>query len=280
MLWYKSWLETRWRFVIGLAILILSATGTVLAYPRVVRLLPLVPSIDASGEVGRRIMEIADAVADLPRLRLGAVAAPEHDADAGALRGAARHRRTALAGVGRRRAVHALAAGVARPAARRPRRDRAGGAARARLPAVAACCRCSRRPSARRFGVGDVLVHGACVFVAGAVLFSMASLLSTVFSDVWRPALIVCAARRLRSAIAEPFFGDYSRYSLFGHHGRRDVLPRRLDCRGWDCSPARPCRRRCCSPRAETSRARISDAPHKENAQMRTVTRLSSPPRC
>ena len=25
MLWYKSWLETRWRFVIGLVLLILSA---------------------------------------------------------------------------------------------------------------------------------------------------------------------------------------------------------------------------------------------------------------
>jgi hypothetical protein len=59
MLWYKSWLETRWRFAIGLAILILSAVGTVLAYPRVVKLLPLVPSVVDSGEVGRRLMEIA-----------------------------------------------------------------------------------------------------------------------------------------------------------------------------------------------------------------------------
>ncbi len=46
MLWYKSWLETRWRFLIGLAILILSVVGTVLAYPRVTKLLPLVPAID------------------------------------------------------------------------------------------------------------------------------------------------------------------------------------------------------------------------------------------
>ncbi len=59
MLWYKSWLETRWRFAIGLAILILSAVGTVLAYPRVVKLLPLVPSVVDSGEVGRRLLEIA-----------------------------------------------------------------------------------------------------------------------------------------------------------------------------------------------------------------------------
>ena len=59
MLWYKSWLETRWRFLIGLAILMLSVIGTVLAYPRVERVLPLA-SIDTSSLVGQRIKAIAD----------------------------------------------------------------------------------------------------------------------------------------------------------------------------------------------------------------------------
>src|SRR5438046_2728230 len=119
MLWYKSWLETRWRFAIGLAILILSASGTVLAYPRVVALLPLVPRPLLSPAVGET------------------------------------------------------------------------------------------------FSVVDVLVYGTCAFFAAAVLFSLASLLSTVFSDVWRPALIVCGLAAC-IGIAEPFFGDYSRYGLFG----------------------------------------------------------------
>src|SRR5437868_3718599 len=60
MLWYKSFLETRWRFAIGLVILMLSVIGTVLAYPRVVQLLPIVPAIDSRGEIGRRIKEIGD----------------------------------------------------------------------------------------------------------------------------------------------------------------------------------------------------------------------------
>ena len=47
MLWYKSWLETRWRFLIGLALLMLSAGGTVLAYPQVVE-------AAAAGADGRR----------------------------------------------------------------------------------------------------------------------------------------------------------------------------------------------------------------------------------
>ncbi len=46
MLWYKSWLETRWRFIIGLVVLMCSAAGTVLAYPKVIKLMPLVPTIE------------------------------------------------------------------------------------------------------------------------------------------------------------------------------------------------------------------------------------------
>jgi hypothetical protein len=60
MLWYKSWRQTRWRFFIGLALLMLSAFGAVIAYPRVVQLLPLVPAVDAGGVIGRRISEAAE----------------------------------------------------------------------------------------------------------------------------------------------------------------------------------------------------------------------------
>ena len=64
------------------------------------------------------------------------------------------------------------------------------------------------------YGLGDALVHSACLFIAGAVFFSLAFLLSTVFGDVWRPLLIVlCLAMVL--AIFEQFFRDLSRYSLF-----------------------------------------------------------------
>jgi ABC-2 type transport system permease protein len=59
MLWYKAWLETRWRFVIGLVLLALSACSTVLAYPEVLRLMPLVPQVGADTEIGRRIQEAA-----------------------------------------------------------------------------------------------------------------------------------------------------------------------------------------------------------------------------
>src|SRR6267142_6845581 len=58
MLWYKSWLETRWQFLIALVVLMLSAAGTVLAYPKVMQLMPMAGTLDATGgELGRRIRE-------------------------------------------------------------------------------------------------------------------------------------------------------------------------------------------------------------------------------
>src|SRR5262249_20119452 len=46
------------------------------------------------------------------------------------------------------------------------------------------------------YSVVDALIHGSCMFLAGSTLFSAAFFLSTIFSDVWRPPIIVpcCAA--------------------------------------------------------------------------------------
>ena len=66
MLWYKSWLETRWRFVIGLALLILSAGATVLAYPQVLKLLPP-GKPNLGGEIGRRVTEAMELARDYRR---------------------------------------------------------------------------------------------------------------------------------------------------------------------------------------------------------------------
>ena len=65
------------------------------------------------------------------------------------------------------------------------------------------------------YGLGESLVHAMCLFVAGAVFFSLAFFLSTVFNDIWRPllfALLVAAVL----AIAEQFVDGLSRYSIIG----------------------------------------------------------------
>src|SRR5205823_6278201 len=58
MLWHKSWLETRWRFLIGVALALCSAAATVLIYPRVLELVPLVPT-GGTGQIGEQIREAA-----------------------------------------------------------------------------------------------------------------------------------------------------------------------------------------------------------------------------
>jgi hypothetical protein len=62
------------------------------------------------------------------------------------------------------------------------------------------------------YSVTDALVHSLCMFVAGTVFFSLAFFLSTIFNDVWRPALIVLCTAFLLSLLHQ--FSDLSRYSI------------------------------------------------------------------
>ena len=214
MLWYKAWLETRWRFLIGIAILVLSVVGTVLAYPRVERVLPLMPSVDTSGLVGQRIK----AIADLSRTYGGYIWAQwlrQNNVQMLSLF-------AALLGTG---GLLSQAAGGGRlftlslPVSR----DRLFGVRAATgltelaiLAFVPSLLLPLLSPTVgQTFRIGAALAYGACAFVASTVLFSATSLLSTVFNDIWRPALIVCA---IATAIGvyEPFLGEISRYSLFG----------------------------------------------------------------
>jgi len=64
------------------------------------------------------------------------------------------------------------------------------------------------------YAIGDALIHAMCIFIVGSMFYSLAFLLSTVFSDVWRPWLIVvCAAIGL--SLLEQVFSGASRYSVF-----------------------------------------------------------------
>ena len=61
----------------------------------------------------------------------------------------------------------------------------------------------------------DALVHGICLFVAGSVLYSATTYLSTVFNDIWRPPLVaLCAVIVIGFALF--VLGGSSRNSLLG----------------------------------------------------------------
>jgi len=213
MLWYKSWLETRWRFLIGLLLLTCSAAVTVLAYPEVVKLLPLVPKLDLSGEIGRKVAESMELARDyrgyvwsqwflknMPQMwalfavLLGTGGLLSQASGGGALftlsLPASRNR---LLGVRAATGLAELLVLAFVPSLLLP----------VLSPAIG-----------QTYGLGDALIHSACLFIAGTVFFSLAFLLCTVFSGVWRPMLIVlCVATVL--ALLGQVFRDLSHYSLF-----------------------------------------------------------------
>src|SRR5204863_6708084 len=59
MLWYKSWLDTRWRFLIGFVILLVMASGIIVSYSMTAALLPAVAErhVDTSTMTGRLLQE-------------------------------------------------------------------------------------------------------------------------------------------------------------------------------------------------------------------------------
>jgi ABC-2 type transport system permease protein len=212
MLWYKSWLETRSRFLIGLALLVCSAGATVFAYPKIQQLLTMVPVVDTGGEIGRRIHEAAE----LSRQYRGYVWSQLYRQNLIQLW-------TIFAAVlGTGGLLSQVAGGGALFTLSLP-------ASRARLLAVRAGTGFAElfvlalAPSlllpvlspavGQSYAVGDALVHTMCLFVAGSVFFSLAFLLSTVFSDIWRPLLLALLVAGVL-AIGELFVDGLSRHGL------------------------------------------------------------------
>ena len=214
MLWYKSWLETRWRFVIGLVLLTLSVCSTVLTYPQVVKLLPLASTVDPSGAIGRQVAEAIELARSyrgyvwshvyrqnmlqmwtLFALLLGTGGLLSQASAGGALF-------TLSLPVTRNRLLGVRAA--------------TGLAELLVLAFVPSLLLPVLSPAiGETYGLGDALVHSACLFIAGAVFFSLTFLLSTVFGDVWRPLLVVaCVAAVL--AFGGLAFPGLSRYGIFG----------------------------------------------------------------
>ena len=214
MLWYKSWLETRWRFVIGLALLMCSAGAIVLIYPRVMELLPLVPAANAGGELGQRIREAAELSRDYrgyvwsqafrqnltQMITLFAVLLGTGGLLAEASGGAASF--TLSMPVSRNRLLGIRAA--------------AGLAELLVLALIPALLIPLLSPAVgETYGVGHALIHGLCLFVAGAVFFSLAVLLSTIFGDLWSPLLLALFIA-VAIGIWEQLARGVSSYSIFG----------------------------------------------------------------
>jgi ABC-type transport system involved in multi-copper enzyme maturation permease subunit len=215
MLWRKSWLETRVRFWIGLAILLVLACGIVFGYSAVQRLLPLASSMDrnTSGPLGAIVSQAA-AIESTYRgyvwyqwfrqnlcqtwtlfaLLLGTGGLTMHGRHGGALY-------TLSLPVSRTRIVMVRAAtGLAELAVL------------AFIPSLAVML---LSPGiGQSYAIGDVLVHGVCLLVGGAAFFSLTVLLSTQFADIWSPPLLTFGAIVV-IAFLEFAVPGFARYSVF-----------------------------------------------------------------
>lgn len=214
MLWYKVWLETRWRFVIGLAILACSAAGVVLIYPRVVQLIPMVPENGTGGEIGRRIREAAD----LSREYRGYVWTQwfrQNLVQTGTLF-AVLLGSGGLLSPGSGPALFTLSLPVSRGRVLGVRAA-AGLLEFFTMVVVSTIVLVLFSPAVgERYSVTAALVHSICAFAAGAVFFSLAFLLSTSFADIWRPLLIAIGIAVVVS-LGEQVVPALSRsYGIFG----------------------------------------------------------------
>ncbi len=194
MLWYKTWLETRLRFLIGLGLLLVMACGVVFSYRTVQDLMPLATSMSDSGSALGRIVGEAAAIESTYRgyvwyqwfrqnlcqtwmlfaLLLGTGGLATHGRHSGALY-------TLSLPVSRTRLLAV--------------RSATGLAELAVLALVPSIALAVLSPAiGQTYGILDVVVHGVCLFLAGAAVYSLTVLLSTEFSDVWSPPLVTAAA--------------------------------------------------------------------------------------
>ena len=212
MLWTKSWLETRWRFFIGLALLVCSAGGAVIAYPRVQELMASVP-LQAGGVLGQRIREAVD-LAHEYRGYIWSTWFRQNLAQTGTLF-------AVLLGTGGLflqpsggGSLFTLSMPVSRNRMHGIRAATGLGELLVLIFASSLVIPLLSPAIRESYGFGSALVHALCFFVAVSVFFSLASLLSTVFGDPWRPLMIAVFA-----AILIGLFGQVSRelwrFSIF-----------------------------------------------------------------
>jgi ABC-type transport system involved in multi-copper enzyme maturation permease subunit len=211
MLWHRSWVETRWRFLIGLVVLMCSAAGVVSQWPRVVELLPLASNLQVNGTIGRIIRESVDLQREYPGY-IWSQWFRQNLTMFGTLL-------AALLGTGgllsqRSAAMFMLSLPVSRKRVIGTRA--ATGLAELFVLALAPSLLIPLlSPTVgKAYAVGDAAVHGVCFFFAVAVFFSLALLLSTVFHDLWRPLLMALAAAMLLGIFEQVALPESS-YGIF-----------------------------------------------------------------
>ena len=191
MLWQKAWLETRWRFITALLILTVMSGAKVYEYVVTMRAMPLAESV-LSGNNSPLGAAIREAI-EVQREFRGFIwynTFRDNLTTMGVLFAVLLGCGGLLAEAKKGSALFTLSL----PVTRKQLLGARAGTGLAQWFAVAMVAPLSipiLAPSVgQHFSIIDSLAHGVCIFVVGAVFFSLASFLSTLFGDVWRPLLI------------------------------------------------------------------------------------------
>ncbi len=194
MLWHKAWLETRWRFISALLILTVVAGGNVYDYLATQQLLPRLnvstpsPAAEATGLAGA----LREAI-ELQKTFRGFIwyqAFRQTLTQMGVLFAVLLGCGGLLSESSKGSALFTLSL----PVTRKQLLGARLGTGLAELFALAMAPPLAISILAptigQQFALVDALAHGICIFVAATVFFSLASFLSTLFGDIWRPLLI------------------------------------------------------------------------------------------
>ena len=195
MLWYKAWLDTRWKVVIGGALLLVSATWMVFSYSSVQEIIDAVPAVvlEEDNPLREKIREAME----LSRTFRGYAWSDWFSGDSvwyltilAAVLGS---------GSPLSRSGRGLLFSLALPVSRERWIATRAATALAELFVTAfvpSLVIVGLAPLAQQdMALGEALVYSASAFVGASVFVGLALFLSTVFEDVWPPLLLTfCAA--------------------------------------------------------------------------------------
>lgn len=200
MLRYKAWLDTRWRFLIGLALLLCAALANALTYPTALAALEAARNESPNGPLASRIIQawqlsttfrgyIWDQVIRHNMYYLWTLFAVLLAAD-GPLSQRSGATFTLSLPVSRRR-LYAVRAAV----------DLSELGLLALLPMLAVLL--AAPAVGQSYALADALIHALHLFIGGTFFYCLTLRLAAFFEDRWRPILLALAVAVLVGAGAE-----------------------------------------------------------------------------
>lgn len=209
MLWHKAWLETRWRFAIGLLIVTVLAGAKIYEFVVVQRMMPMAETMLSDTDRSPFGDTIREAVALQREFRgfIWYTTYRDNLTQMGVLFGLLLGCGGLFAEAKKGSALFTLSLPVTRRELITARTVTGLGQCLA-IAMVPPLVIPMLAPSiGEHYSIVDALAHGLCIFFVVALFFSLASFLSTMFGDIWRPLLIgvflACAAAVVQAFVPE-----------------------------------------------------------------------------